>query len=506
MPSTHTAPAPPASRRLTRTDLPRLFVVAQCLDDQWVPAPLLNDMVRKGDSFADVARVRNRYIRAEYRRALVNARQMVVNRAYLYNTPVVLQDYQKAGEQRDAFVRLVEAGTIAPFLYNERTPTDEPQQAYDPAGFKAWTGLCEEAEPVCVRLSWNDEENQAAIDRHLTRRFNQFVSSAYDLDPAVMAQDLGLPADAAPRLKKKLAEIAAYKTTLDGPIKRTHVYEQFINVDGSRPAEGRFDPAKPFAAQIKQLVDLNYNVNLPDALEGFALTPAGALPRTVLQEHQESRKRKYTAEELVRIIQNFVFSTVQEALVVKSMGDLTLRDVLQVRASDEWLDYVTTLDLLLEAPEKFSDPDTGALAVYRKYAALAQRMTDVVLERRTGRIRSLMTSWQPGIEFVIDAAGKWVSLRYGPAGEVLVSAGGQIAKHFVGEAVPLVGRLIIRGWNFARGASDVAMSVDVFSGRIDRAREQLEEMERQLRPRALQAAHARLDANINVGVPDAEAA
>lgn len=496
---------PSDDRKLTRRDLSPLFVVAQCLDDQWVPPSLLKEMIRKGKSYADVAKVRNRGVRAEYRRALVNARQVVANRAYLYNTPVVIRDYEDDGDDREAFKTLLNEGTLLPFLYSESDPAERPPEgnAYDRAGFHAWERVCREADPACVRLSWNDELNQTAIDNQLTRRFSNFASNAYDMDPGVLCDDLGLSDDHARGLSERLKDLAAFKLNHGRTIRRTQLYEEFINAPGTRPDEGKFDPAKPYAAELKQLIDLNYNVNLPDALDGFALTPSGGLPRTALQELQRANWRPITADELVELVQRFSFSTIQEGLVLESMADLTLSDVVDVRKTDEWEEYAASVERIIEDPFSFADHDTGAMAVYRNYARLAEQITNTVVSRRTNAI---IKPFKPIIEFIVEAAGKSVVARWLPNGSMEIDVAGQVAKGMANAVVPLVGRLVVRAWTERGGRTDIAMSADIFSKVIDSADEQLEEIAHRLRPKATLVDHDVAFpnvANINVSVPAA---
>jgi hypothetical protein len=68
-------------------------VVAQCLDNQWVPRGLLHRMIGEKVALNAVESKRAPYVRAEYIRALINAQRVVCNRAYLFNNPVVFNDY-----------------------------------------------------------------------------------------------------------------------------------------------------------------------------------------------------------------------------------------------------------------------------------------------------------------------------------------------------------------------------------------------------------------------------
>ena len=55
------------------------------------------------------------------------------------------------------------------------------------------------------------------------------------------------------------------------------MYKAFVVEDGTDPSDRRYDPAKPFASAIKQLVDLRYNANLADALGSYLLSPEDSI-------------------------------------------------------------------------------------------------------------------------------------------------------------------------------------------------------------------------------------
>src|SRR5256885_7253072 len=101
---------------LEREDLARVAVVPQCLDAHWVPAPMLRRMLTRGESLGDVAAERLGLVRAEYLRALVNARQVVVSRSALLTSGALVGDVLGAGEDRAALARLLESGALVPLL------------------------------------------------------------------------------------------------------------------------------------------------------------------------------------------------------------------------------------------------------------------------------------------------------------------------------------------------------------------------------------------------------
>ncbi|MEU6596437.1 hypothetical protein [Streptomyces flaveolus] len=77
-------------------------VIAQSLDNQWVPAQLTREMIERGESLDQVDHRRVREVRAEYFRSLINASQVVINRAYFYNNDAISRDLVEEGEARAA--------------------------------------------------------------------------------------------------------------------------------------------------------------------------------------------------------------------------------------------------------------------------------------------------------------------------------------------------------------------------------------------------------------------
>jgi hypothetical protein len=105
-------------------------------------------MISAGLTLEDMKLERENSVRTEYRRALINARQLVVNRAYLHSNPIVFQDYLQPGENREAFKELLNYGVIVPYLFNEQTPLDKPNYATDPRGFPVWEYICQEVRVI----------------------------------------------------------------------------------------------------------------------------------------------------------------------------------------------------------------------------------------------------------------------------------------------------------------------------------------------------------------------
>lgn len=451
-------------------------VVAQSLDNQWVPSALLRRMMKKRRSLEDVAAKRTEVVRAEYLRALVNARQVVVNRAYLYNNPAVFADYAVPGPDREAFEQLLASGAIMPFLFAERSPLQAPSYTTNPGGFGAWTEVCEEVKMPCLRLSWDDHENLDYIRHQLVGRFGDFAQGISRLDTSALLRDLGLPEDAGSSLRERLAAISHMCVDWskeERNITREDLYREFVVADGTEPAEGKYDPSKPFASEIKQLLDLNYNVNLPDALGKFPLTPTNTLHRTALQEWHKSQRenRDLSPEELIELLRNAAFDLVAGGQYIKSLGSLSLKEIVAIRSTWQWDRYTRAMEGLMNDPLAFHDPDHGAPAVYATYVALAEEATKIAAEHKRER---LAERWIPSIELVVEVAGAVVSVLWGE--QRVVKATGEISKKVGEQAAPVVVRLVVRGITELGSRADLTTSIDFMRGRFDHAQTRWNEL------------------------------
>ncbi|MFL5799052.1 MAG: hypothetical protein ACJ77A_14125 [Actinomycetota bacterium] len=452
-------------------DIDRISVVPQTLDNQWVPREMLAGMIATGQGLADVERARRSWVRAEYVRALVNTRQVIVNRAYLYNNPVILADYLRPGDDREAFEGLLRSGVLVAFLFSEESPYDEPAFSTDPRGLAAWREVARSVPVSCMRLSWDDDENRQKIREQLRRRFHTAAQDAVSYDTWALSRDLKLPIESETALRVQLGLMAHHcvaAATEGRLVTREELYGKFVVTHETAPAEGRYDASKPFAAEIKQLLDLNYNVNLPDALDAYALTPFDSLQRTALQEwHKGGRREPVTATELLDLLRRMAFDLVQGGLYLRSFGTLRLSDVREIRLTDEWAHYTRALDALLADPLSFADPELGAPGVYRAYTDLAKVATRI---GASGRMAELASVWNPVVELVVEVAGAALSVVWGAG--VVFKIAGVISSKLLGKTAPLVVRLVVRGLTGRRAKAELSMSCDFMRAQLQDAAHQ----------------------------------
>jgi len=465
--------------RINKADLEAVPVIVQALDNQWLPRSLLEQAQKKGQVTGGIDRELRKAVRSEYIRSLINGQQVIINRAYLYNNPVISQDYtEKSSSEREAFKTLLEEGTIVPFLYSEETPVDRPEYELQEEIFALWQELCKEVRTHCIRLSWKNKENETLTRNELARRFHTFALSAAAGDVDTYLADLHLDPSAKNSLRQRLVEVG--RLCLDASsqgkfVTRNILYKAFVTA-GTNPSQRQFDNS-PLAGSIKQLLDLSYNCNLPDALGGYLITPVDSLPRTALQEWQQAVMRPtITGKELLELLQRTAFDLVGRGLNVESMDVLRLQDVREIRKTEEWSVYIQSLESLLKQPEQFADG--GAANVYQSYAKLASQLTGLI--DRQKRKDSALTSWSPTIELVFNIAGAILTWRGSEAGPIW-RLRGKVSDRVEGDTAPVVGKLIIRDISEEQPQQDLSTGVDFMRFMVPDVQEEWYRIEREVR-------------------------
>ncbi|WP_052889289.1 hypothetical protein [Thermogemmatispora carboxidivorans] len=502
--------------RLNIDDLEHIPVVAQALDNQWLPRSLLEPAFQAGKMTSAHKRILRNQVRSEYIRFLIHSEQLILNRAYLYNSSAVTQDYVgRRNPMRLIFEELLEKAVIVPFLLHERSPADPPRSL--PAGqgeafgvtdaFEQWREICQEVRPRCLRLSWDDQENERRARRLLVHPFASFAKSITQHDLDLWLQDLGLPESAREPFRQRLVEVERFcldLTAADKEVTRDALYKEFV-VAGPNTAERRYDRRKPFAAELKQLFDLRYNANLPDALGSYLLTPADSLPRVSLQElAAPQRLPLITGEEIVQLLKRLAFDLVQQGLNLPSLHLLSLQDVAEIRRMDEWQHYMQQLRTLLAHPQTFADG--GAAHVYESYMRLTRKIVHLMQERRK---HIQLRVWSPVVAIVFNIAGALLEVTLTNNG-LLYSLIGQVAGTLVGETASVVGTLVIRDAAQRRTQQDLSMSIDFMRCRLRSAHQQWRELQRMVRSlpgfqesKALPARPDEADSNLSGSESDA---
>jgi hypothetical protein len=482
--------ADPQWRKIEPGELERVAVVAHCLDNQWVPRPMLARMAHEGLSLDDVSRDRAGYVRAEYLRALLTAQQVVVNRVFFYNNGLVTQDFLVPGPSRTAFAALLRSGAIVPHLHTEESPLQAPGNMDLVAeGFAAWVEACREAGQFSVnRLSWNATRNRELTYR-LALAFQEFAQNlagrARSGGAAEFARHLGLPAGDVDEFRTRLQSLRRWAIDYDEargnepdsqPLTRNAVYKQFVIPEGDASTSGRCDPAKPFSKEIKELVDLQYNTGLPEFLDRLPLRPVDTLHRAALRENVPERRDPGAAgpADLEKALRSKIaFDALSDGLdpfSTASLLSLDLPSIVRVRDSDAWRTYSAQLAGLVDEPEMF---DTRADSVLEAYQDLLR-----LLARDRPRL-----PWQSVRQTHLEISG--VSLRVTFSSRPSFQQSGEIT----GEPPPcqatvrlaMVNRLSHSTARPGRGQADPDLAFDVVRASIADPRSYLEQLKRTLR-------------------------
>ncbi|MGW8889996.1 hypothetical protein [Streptomyces sp. NPDC055749] len=374
---------------LTFKDLTRYPVMAQALDNQWLPGDLSLARQRlnapPGRSPDDVAASA-----AELRRALVNSGTLVVNRAYFLNNEAVSANYLPDAEpsERQAFIKLLNEQALVPFLYAERDPAARFAWTYDEQVHRAWARLlADEAEPALVRFDWDDEANREA-----TAQVSQFFSSHLPmlqrLREVPLGKQLNISVKQARAMKEGiLTDIAVWAVRQDlySTITREAVYREFLTRPGTEVREGLLREGK-HVVPAKQLIDLLYNLGVPKASRITALTPPGSPPRSTLQELRDDvRPQESNPEEIGLLLRDLFADALHRAVDgPNSYGSLSLADVTRLRTTEEWHAYVNSLDSFvlgsfrdgrMPTPEEFRSGTADVARLHRGMLRAARKVS-----------------------------------------------------------------------------------------------------------------------------------
>ena len=381
---------------LTPQDLDLNCAIPHALDDQWVSRQLIKEMAASRKSLHELGERRDLLIRREYLRALLSAKKTVINRSYLLKNQVITRDYRTDPVSRAAFVELLRAGTIVPFLMKERTPIESAfaDDADAKAGAQTWNDLLSEHDPSgrgkvevqCVRLSWDDVENDRLVQERLIDAFATGIRNATNFDYRRMLSDIGAePSDTFVERLRIMPKISTSRS--EGALSRTALYQRYVIEDQHKVSSGRYDFTKPDMIAFKWLFDLIYNSNLAAALGLALVAPADSGHRSVIYRPKGAQQgADWNGPYEGAYLRTTVMETVQDAIFVGSYSSgslsvfdgLTLSDVIAIRRSDVWRRYSEALDSLLAEPWLMSHPERGLPFVYGRYAALIDHISGVL--------------------------------------------------------------------------------------------------------------------------------
>jgi hypothetical protein len=487
--------APPAEdHRLVPDQLARVCVVPQCLDNQWLPMRLLQRSAATGLGRAAFADELPRYVRSEYIRSLINAEQVVINRAFLKNNEVIYRDFAGAAnpddqqkDNRAAFRSLIESRVIVPFLLNETSPVSAEDFETSAAGAAGWRALCNDSPPSCLRLSWNNDTNRDLIAGHMTGAFQKFALALSDYAPDILSRLRALNGGfataqetddfaATARLVADFAAGQAQTNERSDPLRnfvtRDQLYRQFVVVAGTRVLDTQIDTHKPFASEIKLLFDLKYSLNLTDALNRHTLTPSDSPSRLVLAAYENAAvpatgNADAAADDLYRhlLAVRDAFALIEQELNYTAFDEFDLPTVVALRSTDEWHVDIEAVRKVLENADPLSAGGQDVPAIYRAYCALLARGAGLQKTRRGDTVKR---SWRPTISIIIDIVGGgsiccMFGQQGGPARHRISTA---LDRRMTDEASAYVARIIVGETTGKRLEDELAASVITLRGKM----------------------------------------
>jgi len=397
------------SLKLLPSDLDRLASAPQGLDGQYVPQSLL----KKGRPLSELQDSLQKDVRAEYFRSLLYSPQVMLNRAYLINTPVIYGDFVKASPTRDTFLKFLEEKWIIPWLYKETTFEEKPAFSVDPVGWEATRGLVGEADIPYLRLSWDERENIEKTNR-LSRVFTGYVMRMALVSDEI-ADSFGIKdEDERKRFSQKLSEVGQYVYTVFDKekrkfITRDDVYKKFVCVDDTPTVEGKYDQSKEFYRELKILFDLKYNVNLPDSLGIQTLTGYDLPDRATLREVDlllATGDTKGVELDLSTLFGNIIVGKLGTGMWINSINHLTLEEISKARQTPEFGKFLKVTAELRQTAESVVKESAVPLNFEEYFLAFnnyQKAIANIVEKNYRDEI-------QPSIEIIIQIGGMILTL------------------------------------------------------------------------------------------------
>jgi len=337
--------------KLTLSDLDSMSSMTQGVDLQYVPLSGLQVMQRKKLTREEFREKISSSIQAEFRRSLLYSKNVVINRAFILATKELYNPILNVDDDRDAYLALFRNQSIIPYLYTEKSVMDEGEIIKQDNGVKAMKELIKENEQVaCVRLSWKENDNLRSA-QEMASAFTSYMLSARTVADKI-AFDLGIRD--LQGFKRKLSEVSSYTNKMMDKkgrdyITRIELYKKFIcpatsNEKTSRKFinEGFYDFNKPFWKELKLVFDLKYQSNLTDKLRIQTFSASDLPERTSLRELDMRVRSMQDVEmlDLPLVFSDIVFSMLRQGLWLNRINDLTFKDIVKLRMTDEYNEFI----------------------------------------------------------------------------------------------------------------------------------------------------------------------
>ncbi len=391
-------------------------VCLQALDNQWFSDTALDGIKKRnhGVISSDDKREKEILQKNELFRALVNAKQIVINRAHLMNN-AMLENLYRA--ETDAFAYLLSQETIVPYLFNERHPCKKPLFHINEKMFDAWCNVYSKANSKCLRLSWDNKRNAELIDRKLTYKFHAFGESLASISNAhshALGRNLGLRDTLLSDFTRFSRTVGHWfqdmTRTFDDkgePRKatRNEFYKKFITPDDCTVDTGNIAPNKQFSLELKKLFDLKYSVNFSDAITRHTMTPADSMKRSALAEElaiAPADRNPISEDDFSAAIIEFYRKSIAEIVFDSEcaiLNNLNLADIIQLRHTDAHEKYATEFENLLKSIdsmknsqdllEHLGDYKSSVHSIFERYGNVLHACASIYEKRVNERRRKV---------------------------------------------------------------------------------------------------------------------
>lgn len=324
------------------------------MDNQWCPLSFYENKNFQKDGLADreLEKAREEIQRKEICRGLLHARQLLVNRAFLQNSKVFIQWYKAHGtKEYDSFCRLLESGAILLVLFREQMPCEET--AYDNTDWTAWKQLCAEHVTYCLRMDWEDDRtNEMETDKLLGFPFHNYcvttAENKYRIKEMTNAFALSqADAEKMRRIWKQIQNSAIRTREKTGKgYTRNQFYTDYIIEENSNVVECCISPEKRFARELKQMIDMRYNLNFAEAYGIKPMIPRDVQVNPVFVDEKAAAPggREVSAEELIYAAGSFHPEFFLRDMPMPADTDLNLEQVEVMRNLTQWQKYIRLIE------------------------------------------------------------------------------------------------------------------------------------------------------------------
>ncbi len=324
--------------------------------------PMDKEEFPKGNSFTEK---RKKIAERDFYRSLLHYRQVVLNRASLFNCEFFhelyssenLKDEQKK-EDYESFASLVSNGTLLIYLYKETHPTDDVN--FETNYLQDWRLFCKDRKIYCLKMDWDNADNNNAMTKmYLSDPFQRFYLMSGE-DRAFLegaAAIMELPDDCINefigRWQYIQSEFAKRNRKTVRTYNRKEIYQYFIL---RKPEQGMpsstcgmvdYSPEN-YSSEIKRLIDVKYCSNLPNAFGIRMLYPEEDQLGEYIHEYEMGyqNRRKISTDEITCAIGQFSANTfiTGNVYALDPSEYLSLSDICKFRNLQSWKEYIRTVD------------------------------------------------------------------------------------------------------------------------------------------------------------------